>query len=107
QAVVSSEGAVRLSRLLKPLPGVQALNIWNVVEDKMGNLYVATGDEGKLFKLTPEGKAAVVYTSTDSQILCLAQGPDGAIYAGTGPGGQIIRVSPDGQTRVVASDLDA
>src|SRR5574341_469198 len=55
-AVVSSEGALRLGKQLKLLVPLQASHVWNVVEDKNGNLFVATGDEGKLFKVTPDGK---------------------------------------------------
>src|SRR5258708_7184465 len=66
QAVVTSEGALRLSRQVKPLTAIEATNIWDLVEDKAGNLYVATGDEGKLYKVTPDGKASVVHTSKDS-----------------------------------------
>src|SRR5262245_48710866 len=82
QAVVSSEGALRLSRQLTPLAGLDASHVWDVVEDASGNLFVATGDEGKLFKVTPEGKVSVVHTSEDSQILCLALAADGTVYAG-------------------------
>src|SRR5262245_6335710 len=77
QAVVSSEGALRLSRQLTPFAGLDASHVWDIVEDKKGNLFVATGDEGKLFKVTADGKASVVYTSEDGQILCLALAPDG------------------------------
>ena len=52
QAVVTSEGTLRLSRQLKPLADLKAAHVWDVVEDKDGNLFVATGDEGKLFKVT-------------------------------------------------------
>jgi sugar lactone lactonase YvrE len=101
QAVVSSEGALRLSRQLKPLAGLEATHVWDVVEDKDGNLYVATGDEGKLYKVTPDGKVTVAFDSDDSQILCLARAPDGSIYAGTGPSGLIVRIAPDGNARVL------
>jgi hypothetical protein len=101
QAVVTSEGALRLSRQLKPLAGIEATHVWDVVEDKSGNLYVATGDEGKLFKVTPDGKASVVFESDDSQVLCLALAPDGSVYAGTGPGGRVVRVTPEGKASVI------
>src|SRR5947199_8521874 len=57
--VVSSEGALRLSHQLKPLAGLDAMHVWDVIEDKAGNLFVATGDEGKVYKVTPEGKVSV------------------------------------------------
>src|SRR6266852_4871395 len=70
-AVISSEGAIRLSRQLKPLAGLDAAHVWDVVEDKAGNLFVATGDEGKIFKITADGKVSVAYAGEDSQVLCL------------------------------------
>ncbi len=104
--VVSNEGALRLSRQLKPLAKIDAMHVWDVVEDRAGNLFVATGDEGKLYKVTVDGKVTVAYTCPDSQILCLALGADGSVYAGTGPSGLVVCVPPTGKTRVVAEDLD-
>ncbi len=106
QAVVSSEGALRLARELKLLADLDATHVWDVVEDKHGNLFVATGNEGKLFKVSPEGKVTLVFSSSDSQILCLALAPDGTIYAGTGPTGLVVALPPHGKTRVVAEGLD-
>src|SRR5215469_10896001 len=68
QTVVSSEGALRLSRQLRPLAGLDASHVWDVVEDRDGNLYVATGNEGKIYKVPPQGKPAVVYTAEQSQV---------------------------------------
>jgi hypothetical protein len=100
-AVVSSEGAVRLSRQLKPLAALDASHVWDVIEDAAGNLIVATGDEGKVFKVTPDGKASVLYNADDSEVLCLALAADGAVYAGTGPAGHVVRIEPDGKAKVV------
>ncbi len=100
-AVVSSEGALRLSRQLKPLAGLDATHVWDVLEDADGNLIVATGDEGKVFKVTPDGKATVLYSADDSQVLCLARAVDGAVYAGTGPVGHVVRIERDGKAKVV------
>lgn len=98
QAVVSSEGTVRLARWLKPLAAdgsFDAARVWDVVEDKVGNLYAATGDAGKIFKITPDGAVTVAFESKDSQILCLLATPD-AVYAGTGPNGLIVRIDAAG-----------
>jgi sugar lactone lactonase YvrE len=101
QAVVSSEGSLRLARLLKPLPGIEATHVWDVVEDRDGNLFVATGGEGKLFKIAPDGKVSVAFTTEDGQVLCLAAAPDGGVYAGTGPSGHLIRVDAKGVAKVL------
>jgi hypothetical protein len=107
QAVVSSEGTLRLSRQLKPLADLDAARVWDVVEDAAGNLLVATGNDGKLFRVTPEGKVSVAFAGDDSEVLCLARAADGSVYAGTGPAGHIVRVDPKGEARVIADLPDA
>jgi hypothetical protein len=103
-AVVSSEGTVRLSRRLRPLAGIEATHIWDVVEDAKGNLLVATGSEGKIYQVTPQGKTSVVFTSDDGQVLCLCVAPDGAVYAGTGPSGRIVRIDK-GKAQIIHENL--
>ncbi len=100
-AVVTSEGAVRLSRQLSPFAGLDATHVWAVVEDRGGNLIAATGDEGKVFKVAPDGKATLLYTADDSQVLSLAAAADGSVYAGTGPAGQIVRIDAAGKATVL------
>jgi hypothetical protein len=105
-AVLSNEGAVRLSRDLKPLAALEATHVWDVVEDRDGNLFVATGDEGRIFKVTPDGKVSTAYASEDSQILCLALAGDGAIYAGTGPSGLVLKIAPGGKGEVLCKTTE-
>jgi hypothetical protein len=105
QAVVSSEGALRLSRQFKPLADLEASHVWDVVEDRTGNLLAATGDEGKIYRISPEGKVSVAFTTEDSQVLCLAAASDGSVYAGTGPSGMIIRIPPRGAATVISKNL--
>jgi hypothetical protein len=101
RAVVSSEGTLRLGRQLRPLAALEATHVWAVVEDRAGNLYAGTGDEGKVYKVTPEGKVSVVYSSEATQVLSLTAGPDGSVYAGTGPVGTVVRIDPRGQVKVL------
>lgn len=98
---ISSEGSLRLARQLKPLCDLNVSHVWDIVEDQTGNLLVATGDEGKVYKVTPEGKVSVAFASQESQVLCLAVAADGAVYAGTGPSGLIVRLTPDGKSKVI------
>lgn len=105
QAVISDGGVLRLSKKIKSIIGLKATHIWDLEEDDRGNLYVATGGEGKIYRVTPKGKVSVAYTSSDSQILCLGRGENGTIYAGTGPSGTLVRIGPKGETKVVAKRL--
>jgi outer membrane protein assembly factor BamB len=107
QMVLSSTGTLRLSRQLRPLAGLDASHVWDMVEDRDGNLYVATGNEGKIYKVPGAGKPVEVYASEQSQVLCLAAAADGSIYAGTGPNGRIIRIDPRGQGKVFCETGEA
>src|SRR4051794_26283741 len=51
RALVSSEGTLRLSRQLQPLAGLDATHVWALAEDRDGNLWAATGDAGKVYKV--------------------------------------------------------
>ena len=99
--VISSEGSLRLSRQLKPLATVDCTHVWDVVEDKAGNLFAATGDEGKIYKVTPDGKLSIAFAAEDSQILSLALAADGTLYAGTGPSGLVLQIPPNGPGKVL------
>jgi outer membrane protein assembly factor BamB len=98
QVVLSNKGVLRLSRQLRPLAGIEAAHVWDTIEDRDGNLYVATGDEGKIYKVPPQGKPVVIHSGEQSEVLCLALASDGSVYAGTGPSGQILRIDPRGKT---------
>ena len=99
--VVTNQGTVRLAQLLKPIAAakISAAQIWDMVEDKDGNLILATGGDGKLLKVTPAGDVTVLHEHKTGPILSLALAPDGSLYAGTGPDGQILHVSPKGEVK--------
>jgi hypothetical protein len=101
QAVVSSEGVIRLGRRLKPFADLDAAHVWSLVEVKDGVLFAAAGDEGKVYKIASDGKTSVVYADDQSRPFCLAPASDDAVYVGAGPHGQILRVDVNGKMKVV------
>jgi len=67
--------------------------IWDVVLDKAGNLYVATGDHGEIYKVTPKGEHSVFFKSDDTHIRVLALDSKGNLIAGTDGSGLIYHLS--------------
>ncbi len=98
QVVISDRGQIRLSRELKPWSDLAASYIWDIVQDKDGNIFAATGEEGKIFKVTPDGKATVLGDTDEQHVFTLALAPDGTLYAGTAPGGLVLKITADGKT---------
>jgi sugar lactone lactonase YvrE len=77
--------------------------IWNLVLDKAGNLYVATGDHGEIYKITPKGEHSVFFKSDDTHIRVLALDAQGNVIAGTDGSGLVYRISPAGEGFVLYS----
>ena len=57
--------------------------VWDLAWMADGALAAATGDEGQLLRIQPNGEHKVLLDSQADHILCLAVGPDGRLYAGT------------------------
>jgi hypothetical protein len=100
--VLASDGSIRLGRQVKRLAELEAAQLWCLVEDAQGQLYLGSGNEGKIFRVDAAGRVSLLYKSEEPQIFSLAALPDGGIAAGTGPGGLVLEIKPDGNARVLA-----
>jgi WD40 repeat protein len=77
--------------------------IWDLLLDKSGNLYVATGDHGEIYKVTPKGEHSLFFKSDDTHIRVLALDAQGNVIAGTDGSGLVYRISPAGEGFVLYS----
>ena len=72
--------------------------IFSMVRDKAGNLYVGTGDEGKVFKIDPQGKGSLYFQSKELDIFAMALDASDTLYVGTSPDGKVYKVSGPNQS---------
>ena len=77
--------------------------IWDLALDGAGNLYVATGDQGEIFRVTPKGEHSVFFKSDEAHIRVLALDPQGNLIAGSDGSGLVYRISPAGEGFVLYS----
>src|SRR5690349_7549669 len=77
--------------------------IWDLALDKSGNLYIATGDHGEIYKVTPKGDHSVFFKSDETHIRVLAFDAKGNLLAGTDGSGLVYRISPEGEGFVLYS----
>jgi hypothetical protein len=90
--------------------------IWAMVETPDGNVYTATGPNGQLFQINPDGTNKVLLDSDENNFLCLLSDGKDFLYAGTDPNGLVYRVNrhtgeffivydaPEGEISALARD---
>jgi len=77
-------------------------DVWSLAfDDKKNALYAATGPEGKLFRIGPEGRAEVHFDSEDSHLVSVAVGPDSTVYAGSNGKALLYKISAPGRATVM------
>ncbi len=86
-----------LTRVFDPSVSV----VWTLAAAKDGTTYLGTGNDGKVFKVSSDGKGELFYDSSELEVHALALAPDGSVYVGSSPDGRIYKVSRDG----VAADF--
>jgi hypothetical protein len=77
--------------------------IWDLELDKGDNLYVATGDRGEIYKVTPKGDHSLFFKSDETHIRVLAWDSQGNLIAGTDGSGLVYRISSAGEGFVLYS----
>src|SRR6266851_3983099 len=77
--------------------------IWDLALDHAGNLYVATGDHGEIYRVTPKGEHSLFFKSDEVHIRVLALDPKGNLIAGSDGSGLVYRIAPNGEAFVLYS----
>src|SRR5918999_1123696 len=91
---VTDTGALMLAPRFAQLFDTEQAYVWSTAADAAGNVYLGTGHDGRVFRVTPDGKGALLYDAAELDVSALAVGRDGALYAGTSPDGKVYRVAP-------------
>jgi hypothetical protein len=81
----------------------QTKYIWALALDPAGNLFVATGDHGQIFRVSPNGEDSLFFKSDEPHIRVLAFDNQGNLIAGSDGSGLIYRITPKGEGFVLYS----
>ena len=77
--------------------------IWNLLLDDAGNLFVATGDHGEIYRVTPKGEHSVFFKSDEAHIRVMRFDAKRNLIAGSDGSGLVYRISPAGEGFVLYS----
>jgi len=89
---IRSAGGLELAPTFKSLYATPSTYIWAIAADDAGNIYVATGAPARVYRITPDGKATIIFEPKELQVQALRTGPGGAIYAATAPDGKVYKL---------------
>src|SRR3989440_2362993 len=97
---ITDTGVVTLAPNMTQLFNTEQAYVWGSAVDSAGNIYLGTGHGGKVFRVTPDGKGALLYKAAELDVTALAVAGDGSIFAATSPDGKVYRVTSDGKADV-------
>jgi len=89
---VRSTGGLELAPAFTALSTTPSTYIWSIAADREGNLYAAAGSPARVYRITPDGKSAVIFEPQELQVQALVVDKSGAIYAATNPDGKVYKI---------------
>ncbi|MGB8581713.1 MAG: hypothetical protein WCD47_12890 [Candidatus Sulfotelmatobacter sp.] len=89
---IRSAGGLELAPTFKSLYATPSTYIWAIAADDAGNVYAAAGAPARVYRITPDGKAIIIFEPKELQVQALQIGPGEAIYAATAPDGKVYKI---------------
>jgi sugar lactone lactonase YvrE len=94
---IAPEG-VMMGPSLKEVVQLDDPYIWAMIQDDRGQLYLGTGDEGRLYQLK-DGSLSLSFDSPGSQLTAIAVDRSHNLYAGSAPDGAVYKITPKGKVK--------
>ena len=97
---LTSDGHLELAPAMTNLASATDPIIWCAVQDAQGNVFFGTGNQGKIYKLTPKGELSTFFAPNEVMVHALAIDGKGRLYAATSPNGRVYRLDASGHAEV-------
>jgi hypothetical protein len=89
---INSDGSLSLAPEFRALYTSPSSYLWVLACDYEGNVYAAGGSPARVYRITPDGKASIIFAPQELSVQALAIDPSGAIYAATSPDGKVYKI---------------
>lgn len=97
---LTSDGKLMLAPGLVQKLDTREAFVYSAVADKTGNLFVGTGNNGKIFRLSSTGEAKEWAKLEEAGVYALAVDSSDRLYAGTAPDGKVYRFDNSGKADI-------
>jgi len=98
---VDGDGHLVLGPVMDDFFDTTAPMLWSLANASDGALWVGSGNDGRLYRVEPDGAGRVVFDADELDIHAVVAGAGGTVLAATSPDGRVSRVAPDGETATV------
>ncbi len=103
---IDNHGQLTLGPVTELVYETSAPFLWAMVAAPDGTLFIGTGNEGKVFRVDPQGQGSMFFDSAELEAHALALAPNGGLYVGTSPDGKIYKVDRNGTASTFFSGDD-
>jgi hypothetical protein len=97
---VDANGAITLAPKLNEVFNTEQPYIWSSAFDMSGNIYLGTGGEGRIYKITSGGNGALFTDLNELNVSSVVVKKDGGLFAATSPDGKVYQIDSSGKASV-------
>src|SRR6187401_1169447 len=70
--------------------------LWTVVPAPDGSLFIGTGNDGRVYRIDPQGAGSAFFDAAELEVHALTPAPNGGLYVASSPDGKIYKVERNG-----------
>src|SRR5688572_13709426 len=97
---IDANGSIMLAPKLSEIYKTEQPYIWSSVIDSAGNVFLGTGSDGRVYKVTPTGTGSMYTDLAELNVTALAVGRSGDLFAATSPDGKVYKIDAAGKADV-------
>ncbi len=97
---LTEDGELTLSPALESVSSIDCMYIWDIKSDSKGNIYLATGNNGIVYKIDRKGNVSEFFETASIAAFKILIDKKNNLYVATLTRGLIYKISPKGKGRV-------
>lgn len=103
---LNSHGILRPVSSVEMMASIPTPIVWSSILAEDGTLYLGTGNDGVVFKVSPEGDVTTLFEPKEVMTRAMILAPEGHLFVGTSPAGSVYKIR-EGYRPEIYFDPDA